>query len=86
MFAVVRPGGEVHIADYARQPRWMMRALFRLTVQNVDGTADTQPNADGALEAILADLAGPGAGRATQVVPTPTGAISLFRASTGLPG
>lgn len=86
MFAAVRPRGEVHIADYARQPSWLMRALFRLTVQNVDGTVDTQPNADGALEAILADLAGPGAGRPTRVVPTPTGAISLFRASRVLPG
>ena len=80
MLAAVRPGGEVHIADYARQRSWLMRALFRLTVQRVDGLADTQPNADGALEANLAE-GGSRGGSATLVVPTPTGAISLFRAT-----
>lgn len=28
MFASVRPGGEVHIADYARQKSVVMRSLF----------------------------------------------------------
>lgn len=77
MFAAVRQGGEVHIADYASQ-RGIMRALFRLTVQQIDGLADTQPNADGALEAILSDQSGATV-EATRVVPTPTGAISLFK-------
>lgn len=77
MFAAVRQGGEVHIADYASQ-RGIMRALFRLTVQQIDGLADTQPNADGALEAILSDRSGAPV-EATRVIPTPTGAISLFK-------
>jgi len=80
MFAAARPGGEVHIADYARQHSWLMRRLFRATVQRIDGRADTQPNADGALEAILASLAGAEGAQPNLVVPTPTGAISLFRA------
>lgn len=79
MFQAVRSGGEVHVADYARQPGGLMRMLFRLTVQMADGTADTQPNADGALETILADLTGK-AIQAEAVVRTATGAISLFRA------
>ena len=37
MFASIRPGGEVHIADYAHQSGALMRALFRLTVQAIDG-------------------------------------------------
>ena len=78
MFAAVRPGGEVHIADYARQPDWLMRTLFRASVQMIDGRDDTQPSADGALEAALARLTGMPV-RPAQSVRTVTGAISLFR-------
>ena len=79
MFTAVRPGGEIHLADYARQQSWLMRTLFGLTVQRVDGLADTQPNADGALEAIFAAMSRSEEIAQTLVVPTPTGAISLFR-------
>lgn len=77
MFAAVRPGGEVHIADYARQRSQLMRMLFRLTVQMVDGVTDTQPNADGALEKILASHDAAAAIPKTEIS-TLTGAISLF--------
>ncbi|MBS3962785.1 MAG: class I SAM-dependent methyltransferase [Sandarakinorhabdus sp.] len=77
MLAAVRPGGEVHIADYARQVGGLMRTLFRLTVQRLDGVADTQPNADGVLEVILAETDA-AAALPTRVVRTVTGAISLF--------
>lgn len=80
MLGSVRRGGEVHIADYARQPSLLMKALFRLTVQRLDGLADTQPNADGALEAILRSAVSPAAAKPRLVLPTPTGAISLFKA------
>ena len=57
-----------------------MRALFRMTVQTLDGRADTQPNADGVLEHILSDcskaVVAPKA-----IVPTATGAISLFKST-----
>lgn len=78
MAAAIVLGGEVHIADYARQDSGLMRRLFRLTVQRVDGLADTQPNADGALESIIQELHA-GAARPTRIVHTPTGSISLFR-------
>lgn len=78
MLAAVARGGEIHVADYARQPDKTMRRLFGLTVQRLDGKKDTQPNAGGALETILADLAGR-AITPEAVVRTPTGAISLFR-------
>ena len=78
MVAAVPVGGEIHIADYARQPDQMMRRLFRTTVQRLDGFANTQPNADGALESILSELAGRPITPET-VFRTPTGAISLFK-------
>ena len=79
LFSAVRPGGEVHIADYATQPTRLMRGLFRQTVQRIDGVTDTQPNVDGALEAILSDLARLDLVSPVQVVRTFTGAISLYR-------
>ena len=77
MAAAVRAGGEVHIADYARQPSGMMRHMFGL-VQRMDGYEDTQPNADGILESLIAEINAK-AGQATRIIYTPTGAISLFQ-------
>lgn len=76
-FQAVRPGGQVHIADYALQRTKLMRALVRETVQLVDGVADTQPNADGMIETILSDLTGEET-PAEHIIWTPTGAISLI--------
>jgi len=58
-----------------------MRSLFRLTVQCLGGVADTQPNADGAIEAILTEISGSSV-IPQRVVPTLTGAISLFMVET----
>jgi len=77
MVAAVRPGGEVHIADYATQTTSLMRALFR-TIQALDGRENTQANADGAIERLLAAQA-PTAARPIRTFGTPTGRISLFR-------
>ena len=77
MWASVRDGGEVHIADYCRQPDWPMRQLFRL-VQALDGWANTQANADGVIEDYLGELSG-SAIVPMMVVRTPTGAISLLK-------
>nr|WP_314441906.1 class I SAM-dependent methyltransferase [uncultured Sphingomonas sp.] len=83
MFASVRPGGEIHIADYAHQRSKIMRSLFRLTVQLLDGRTDTQLNADGALEGILTDRTGAEV-LPRSVVQTATGAISLFSVTKSL--
>lgn len=83
MFASVRPGGEIHVADYAHQRSRIMRSLFRLTVQLLDGRADTQLNADGALESILTDQAGAEV-LPQSVVQTATGSISLFSVTKAL--
>ncbi len=73
------PRGELHIADYGLQRTSLMRTLFRLTIQNLDGRANTEPNARG----ILPDLmrrAGFEHVEETIVIPTVTGTVSLYRA------
>ncbi len=77
-FDAVRPGGEIHIADYARQ-RGASRLLFTV-IGLLDGFANTRPNADGALEELLSSEVGAPV-QARRVVPTATGAISLFACS-----
>lgn len=76
MFRAVKPDGLVCIADYARQRRWTMRQAFRI-IQAADGKADTQPNADGFIEAELARIFGHTV-LADWAIDTPTGTISIF--------
>lgn len=72
------PGGRLHIADYGLQRTAAMRILFRI-IQTLDGYADTQPNADGVIPVLLAEV-GFTEIEETRVFPTPTGSISLYRA------
>ena len=73
------PGGALHVADYGLQRTGLMRRLFRI-VQSGDGYENTEPNARGVLlELIVA--AGFRDVRETHVIPTPTGSISIYRAS-----
>ena len=76
MANAVCPGGEVHIADFARQRSPLMRALFGI-VGRVDGLENTSPNALGALERIIGGIE-PAAAEPTRILPTPLGEISLF--------
>lgn len=78
MFAALKPGGELHIADYGLQRSAAMRALFRI-VQCVDGFADTQPNADGILPELMSEAGFIGV-EELRVFATATGSISLYRA------
>ncbi len=75
----LKPGGRVLIADYGRQRSALMRALFRATVQALDGVEDTQPNADGVLLSLM-EQAGFMHIEEVRVIPTPTGSISIFKA------
>lgn len=54
MYNALKPGGRLVLADYGRQAG-LMRLLFRLTVQRLDGVEDTQPNADGVLPCLISD-------------------------------
>lgn len=78
MFSVLRPGGEMYIADYGLQRSMLMRLLFR-QVQALDGYEFTQPNADGVLPKLIAQ-SGFSKVEEVRVIPTPTGTISLYRA------
>ena len=78
MHQALRPNGRLLIADYGQQSG-LMRLLFRLTVQRLDGIADTQPNADGALPGLITD-AGFVAVRERLRIPTLTGTIALISA------
>ena len=77
--ALLAPGGMVLIADYMHQESPLMRKLFRITVQQLDGREDTQPNADGMIERHLQDIFE--STECLQVFQTATGAISLWRAT-----
>jgi ubiquinone/menaquinone biosynthesis C-methylase UbiE len=76
MFAVLRPGGRLVIADYGWQRTAAMRLAFRL-VQLADGREDTQPNAEGVLPELMSD-AGFRDVREAEVVPTVSGSISVY--------
>lgn len=79
IYKSLKPGGSVHIADYGLQ-KGLMRFLFRITVQALDGVKDTQPNADGIIPELLS-----GAGfldvEEVRRIQTLTGTISIYRAS-----
>lgn len=80
VYKVLQPGGRLFIADYAEQRTWLMRRLFRATIQQLDGVTDTQPNADGVLGPLMTEVG------FTEVIElrqfnTVTGSISILRAT-----
>ena len=79
MRAAIQPGGTLHIADYGLQRTRLMRLLFRRTVQTLDGVEDTQPNADGILPSLIAEV-GFREVEEQAVIPSATGSISIYRA------
>ncbi|GJL94921.1 MAG: hypothetical protein DHS20C05_13260 [Hyphococcus sp.] len=78
IYKSLKPGGSVHIADYGLQ-KGLLRFLFRITVQALDGVKDTQPSADGIILELL-DEAGFSNVEEAMRIPTVTGTISLYRA------
>lgn len=78
MFAVLKPCGTVHIADYGQQKTRLMKGLFRATVQVLDGVSDTQSNADGIIPKLMTAV---GFDRVVEHdrIATLTGVISLYR-------
>ena len=77
-FRVLRPAGELHVADWGRAENWLMRALF-VPVQLLDGYANTRDNVSGGLPAVFAD-AGFADVRQTQTFATMFGSLALYRA------
>lgn len=81
MREILEPGGSLHIADYGLQRTPLMRALFR-QIQQLDGYANTTPNAEGVLPELMREV-GFSEIRETSVIATPTGSISLYAAVNG---
>jgi ubiquinone/menaquinone biosynthesis C-methylase UbiE len=79
MRAALSNGGTLHVADYGLQRTPLMRRLFRI-VQEGDGYANTEPNARGVLPELMTEVGFQDV-RETVVLPTPTGSISIYRAS-----
>lgn len=77
MWRALNPAGRLLIADYSLQRTALMRALFGATVQALDGVADTQPNADGVLPALISE-SGFSEVREAQSFQTATGSISIL--------
>lgn len=75
----LRSGGELHVCDYGQQRSAVMRLLFRLTVQMIDGTEDTGHNARGVLPELMHE-AGFDPVVEERVLRTATGSISFYRA------
>lgn len=78
MFTLLRPGGDLVIADFGLQRDALMRLGFRF-VQWADGKADTQPNADGILPALIEQTGFAGVAERS-VIKTLNGSISIYHA------
>jgi ubiquinone/menaquinone biosynthesis C-methylase UbiE len=74
----LKPGGSLHVADYGLQRTAKMRKRFRL-VQKGDGFDNTEPNAQGVLPELMADV-GFDSVDETHVFETVSGSISIYRA------
>ena len=71
-------GGSLHVADYGLQRTPRMRKRFRL-VQKGDGFENTEPNAQGVLPELMAEV-GFEYAEETHVFETISGSISIYRA------
>jgi len=78
MHRLLRPGGQLFIADYGEQRSPLMRMLL-LQIQWLDGVEYTEPNARGCMPDTLV-AAGFNAVEEAKVIATPTGSISIYRA------
>jgi len=55
LYRVVRPGGELHVADWGRSTGPLMRGAF-LAIQLLDGFRNTQDNVEGKLVELFRDV------------------------------
>src|SRR3546814_14435681 len=83
MHRLLRPGGQLFIADYGEQRSPLMRMLFR-QIQWLDGVEYTEPNARGCMPDTRA-AAGFDAAEEAKVIPTPTGSSSIYPAERSPP-
>lgn len=82
-FRVLRPGGELHVADWGRPSGLLMRAAF-LPVQLLDGFDNTRDNVRGRLPELF-EGAGFGDVSETRTFATAYGALALYRGRRYVP-
>ena len=75
---VLKPGGELHVADWGKPANVVMRVAF-LTVQILDGFETTDDSAQGRLPEMMV-AAGLCRVRQTTAINTPVGTMALYRA------
>jgi ubiquinone/menaquinone biosynthesis C-methylase UbiE len=78
LFRVLKPGGELHVADWGRPDNALMRTLF-LFVQIFDGFANTRDNVSGELITLF-EQAGFVSVMQRQTFSTLYGTMTLYRA------
>ena len=76
---VLKPGGELHIADWDTPTNILMRTAF-LTVQMLDGFETTGDNVRGRLPKMIEE-AGLTEVRQTTAINTPLGTMALYQAA-----
>ncbi len=79
VYELLPPGGIFCLADYGRQHAHLQRFLFAQMVQRIDGFENTTPNAEGVIDRLLGEAGFVGV-EPQRIIPTFTGAISLWRA------
>ena len=76
---VLRPGGELHVADWGKPTGALMRLLF-YPVQFLDGFRTTADNIEGLLPEIF-EITGFSGVRTLSEIPTACGTLALYSAS-----
>jgi ubiquinone/menaquinone biosynthesis C-methylase UbiE len=78
---LLRPGGELHVADWGRPHNLLMRAAA-LTFQLVDGGETTRANLEGKLPSLIAEAGFTGVTEGERWM-TPFGTLAFVRAAAG---
>ena len=76
---VLKPGGELHVADWGKPPNFLFRGAFGL-VQLLDGFETTRDSVAGMLPAFIEDAGFTEVAETSRVL-TPLGSVSLYRAA-----
>ena len=77
IYRILKPEGEIHIADWGKPNKPLMRALFYI-VQLLDGFETTTDNVNGALPELM-EKAGFIDVSIVEEIPTPLGTLTLYR-------
>ncbi|MBN2027710.1 MAG: class I SAM-dependent methyltransferase [Actinobacteria bacterium] len=76
---VLKPGGELHVADWGKPPNFPLRLAF-FAVQLLDGFKTTSDSVRGMLPVYIEDAGYEGL-ETTRHIPTPLGSVFLYHAS-----